>query len=146
MTVDVADPIDEVIKRVSALQKFSIVSQETIKSMQRQQEKTIDQILLQLIDLLDLIDAFKKNEPLCSEDKNNRVLFKIEKRLLQILAHLDTHEIEFPNNKISPGKTRVIETQESTGDVKTGEIINICRKGYQRGDSVIRSADVIAVK
>ena len=48
--------------------------------------------------------------------------------------------------ELKPGKTRVLETREASGEIPAGTIIEICRKGYQRGNKIIRPADVITAK
>lgn len=52
---------------------------------------------------------------------------------------------EFTDGRIETGKTRVLETRNASGDTPTGTIVEVCRKGYQRGDKIIRPVDVITV-
>jgi molecular chaperone GrpE (heat shock protein) len=55
-------------------------------------------------------------------------------------------ELIFTNGRIEAGKTRVLEARKVSGEIPTGTIINVCRKGYQRGDKIIRPADVITAE
>ncbi len=72
-----------------------------------------------------------------------RIINKIEKRLVEMLTHNQVQEIIVSDGRIEAGKTRVIETRPASTEIPAGTIIQICRKGYQRGDNVIRPTDVI---
>lgn len=146
MMCELTDVVDQISKQVTELQKTCITSQEAASNAERQHGKIIDALLLQLIDVLDLIEIFKKNTVLYTENKNHCLLLKIEKRLEQVLARLNVHEIVFPDHKILPGIARVLESQASCDGLTSGMIIDICRRGYQRGDKVIRPADVITAQ
>ena len=54
----------------------------------------------------------------------------------------DVYEIEFPEMKIIPGKTRVLETREPDELLSSGMIVDICRKGYRQGDKIMRVVGV----
>ncbi|OGT41595.1 MAG: nucleotide exchange factor GrpE [Gammaproteobacteria bacterium RIFCSPHIGHO2_12_FULL_40_19] len=86
--------------------------------------------------------SIQSNSPL----DQNVVIKKIEKRLRNILTSHDVSEITFPNNQVEVGKARVVETRELLSDTTPGTILDICRKGYQRNDKVLRPADVVTAK
>lgn len=47
-------------------------------------------------------------------------------------------EITLAHDRVEVGKTRVLETRQISEGTPSGTILEVCRKGYQRGNKVIR--------
>jgi molecular chaperone GrpE (heat shock protein) len=145
MPINDSNLIEKIEARICEIQKSHGSLQEQLKNSQNNNERNLDDFSLRIIDVLDLIGTAKSNLGLDDEVNSNGLLIikKIEKRLADILKRWQVQEILFKNNLIEAGKARVLETRKVLEDVPTGTIIEVCRKGYQRGDKTIRPADVI---
>lgn len=137
--------IDKIAARVGEIQKSYVCSQEQLKHSAGAFDRSIDEVVLRIIDILDMIDTAKLTTNASSEDNSTAqlVIKKIEKRLTEIIRRWQVQEITFNTGKVEPGKVRVLETRKTSSEIPAATIIEICRKGYQRGDKVIRPADVI---
>ncbi len=142
MPSDDINRIDKIFERICELQKDNITVREEYAAAKIQFEKEVDKNILAIIDVLDVIEMTQNNKILGLDANATLVLTKINKRLLAILAKNNVDEIEFTDNKIVSGKARVLKTTLAD-DVAAGTILQICRKGYQRGKKIIRPADVI---
>ena len=144
MSLKDAPIIEEIETRICELQIAHVSLQEQLTQSKNTAERTIEGSALRIIDILDLIEMAKLNSVLHDQINfdSQLIIKKIEKRLLEILKSLQVHEIIFKENQIEIGKTRVIETR-NVSHQSSGTIVEICRKGYQRGDKTIRPTDVI---
>ena len=140
--------IEQVKKRICELQKAHVSLQEQFKIYQNNTERNLNDSALRIIDVLDMIEKTKSNMDLDSEANSNMwlIIKKIEKRLTDILRYWQVQEIVFKDDRIEVGKARVLETRKVSGEIFTGVIIEVCRKGYQRGDKIIRPVDVITAE
>lgn len=136
----------EIQTRICELQKSHVSLQDSVKSSQNFFDKELNDITLRLIDILDMIGITKSNDSVDNKSNGQIIINKIEKRIIEILKRLKVQEIIFTNNFVEIGKARVLETREVKEVHNSGTILEICRKGYQRGDKVIRPADVITMK
>ena len=136
--------IEKIESRICKLQISHVSLQEKLKSSQNNFERNLDESALRIIDILDLIEITKENMNLSKDVHSySQIIFKkIEKRLADILKKWEVQEIIFKNGQVEVGKTRVIETRPVSSSSE-GSIVEVCRKGYQRGDKTIRPADVI---
>ena len=135
--------VEHVENFICELQKSKVILQEEIKAEQRNFDYSLNDVAFKIIELLDLIDLCRTNENLDISSNAQIVIKKIEKRLVDILLHLQVEEIELQPDLLEADKIRVIATQERLDGTTEGSIIEICRKGYQRAGRVIRPADVI---
>lgn len=131
--------IDRIREIVCDLQKQLIAVEDHSKNLCENIDALHRDYALKIIDILDMLDILHENSLL----DHNAVIKKIEKRLRNILTAHDVSEITFLNNQVEVGKARVVETRELSSDTTPGIILEICRKGYQRNDKVLRPADVI---
>ena len=145
MQTNKRDSLQEIEARIGELQKSHVSLQEELKKLQNHVERNLDDHALRIIDILDMLDMIKLNMTLDDPANSNAQLIikKTEKRLTDILRHSQVQEIIFKDGRIEAGKTRVLETRQVSNEIPTGTIIEVCRKGYQRGDKTIRPADVI---
>ena len=148
MEINKLDVIKYIEIRVSELQKSHVSLQEAHKDAQHHFEHDRDAAALQIIDILDMIETVKFNRDFNREVNPNAhfTLKKIEKKLTEILRHWKIQAILLNEGQLQAGKTRVLETRKVSEGISTGTIIEVCRKGYQRGDKTIRPADVITAE
>ena len=140
MHINEPDYIDQIKTRIAAIQQSHIVLQEQLKQAKNDLECHINDSTLRVIDILDMIDTVQSK---ITVDGAPLVIKKIEKRLNEILRRWQVQEINLSDGRVEAGKTRVLETRQTTDETPTGTIIEVCRKGYQRGEKTIRTADVI---
>ncbi len=69
----------------------------------------------------------------------------IKKQMLNILRNHGVTQLEFPENKLIVGFSKVIDT-EPDPNKKNDTIISILKNGYIRGKELIREAELIVVK
>ena len=146
MKVNGVDILAQIEERICKLQHDHITLYEELKKNQCDFERSLDSYALKIIDILDMIEMIKSSIDLEHEANINAKLIikKVNKRLVAILEHCEVKEIIFTNKEVAPGKVRVLETYDpSSNDVRSGTIIKVCRKGYQRRDKIIRPSDVI---
>ena len=138
--------IEKIETRLIEIQKSQVSLQEKLKRGENQFERMMDDAILRIIDILDMIEWSRKNRDLSGDADPNvpLIIKKIEKRLFEMICCWQVQEIRLEDGKIEPGKVRVLETRKSSSkEISTGSIIEVCRKGYQRGNKIIRPADVI---
>ena len=148
MQISELNSIEQIETRICELQKFCVSLQEQLKNSQNNFERNLDDSALRIIDILDMIDTVKLNMDLDNEANSNAYLIinKIAKRITDVLIRLQVQEIAFTDNRIEAGKARVLETRKVLKETPAGTIIEVCRKGYQRGNKIIRPADVITAE
>ena len=129
---------------ISELQRSNIKLQEQLKKDQNNFEYVLNDAALRIIDILDMITTVEPNIGLDDGTNAQLVIRKIEKRLIDVLRHLQVQEIVFKDYQIETDKIRVLATRPVSGDLPAGTIIEVCRKGYQRNGKTIRPADVIS--
>lgn len=141
------DLIEEIENRICELQKNYVTLQEQNKSLKINFERALDDNILRIIDILDTIELIKggstDNQTTTNVD-SVLIVNKIQKRLLEFLKKNQVQEITFKDSRVEVGKARVLETRTPQQDRPLGTILEICRKGYERGSKVIRPADVIS--
>lgn len=69
----------------------------------------------------------------------------IKKQMLNILKNHGVTQLEFPENRLIIGFSKVIDT-EPDPNKKNDTIISILKNGYIRGKELIREAELIVVK
>ncbi len=139
--------IDAISGRITELQTAHVALQEHIKQFDLQRERRLNDDALKIIDILDMIDMVRSHTTTDNSPHSNNPLIikKIDKHLRNILHAWKVEEIKVTDNQIIAGKTRVIEARQSSTTISDGVMIEVCRKGYQRGDKIIRPTDVITI-
>lgn len=69
----------------------------------------------------------------------------IKKQMLNILKNHGVTQLEFPENRLIIGFSKIIDT-EPDPNKKNDTIISILKNGYIRGKELIREAELIVVK
>ncbi|MBK8204399.1 MAG: nucleotide exchange factor GrpE [Bdellovibrionales bacterium] len=122
----------EVLERLLAMQKGFISCVENLRNENKEAVRQMDLLIIGHIEILDLFDHLPENN---SSDQL-RLLRKTERRLKALLGMFGVTEIEVKENHLKPGLVRVLE---STG----GANFQVCRRGYMRGNRVLRPAEII---
>lgn len=143
MATDAIDSIEQIKNRIYELQKSHVSLQEQFKSFESNTERNLNDMALRIISILDMIEMTLSNVTLDHNPNASLIIKKIEKQLINLLQHSHVQEITLLNNKVELGKVRVIEVQKTSENLPSGSILKICRKGYERGDKIIRPIDVI---
>ena len=106
-----------------------------------------------LLGIIEVIDSFENKErSLLEKVAANPDAMKtvssfniIKKKLLALLSKYDVSHIEFPDNRLIIGLSKVVGTEPDP--LKPDDhIISVIRHGYRRGQEVIREAELIIVK
>jgi molecular chaperone GrpE len=101
-------------------------------------------------DMLDVADNFEralKSFPQTDDEKLKEVfegLSLTEKSLHQVLGRFDVKPIDTTNAPFDPNIHEAV-TQIPVPDKKSGEIIDVIRKGYMMGERLLRPAQVVTV-
>jgi molecular chaperone GrpE (heat shock protein) len=140
------DLIVKIKRRIVELQRSHVVLQEDLKKAQHSFERNTADVVLKIIDILDMLEMTKANTDLDAGLDAQLIIKKISRKLGMLLEHLQVQEILFLDGNIEAGTTRVLETRQVEGNLHPGTILEVCRKGYRRGNRVIRVADVITSK
>src|SRR3990167_9797807 len=139
------DAIACIEARIIALQQAHLALQEQLTQATQQAERQLNDAAMRVIDVLDLLDSVQSKRAMNEEappEVSSLIFKKIEKRLLEILRRWQVEEINVTEGRLDVGKMRVLDTRPSVDEAAVGKIMEICRKGYQRGNKTIRPADV----
>ena len=90
-----------------------------------------------------MIDSIKLTSDIEKKSNEQLIIKKIEKRLLDVLKKWQIQEIIINENQLEAGTVRVIDTRAASESILAGTVIEVCRKGYQCNERIIRPADVI---
>jgi len=137
--------LDHIQSRISELQKSHLLLQEQLNHSKIQLEQHMNDSALRIIDIIDLIHTttIHMHSNNMSDSNTQTIIKKIERRLIDILKRWQVQEIQLAEGCIQAGKTRVLDTRHTSEIKPAGTILEVCRQGYQRGDTIIRPADVI---
>ena len=104
--------------------------------------------------IIDIIDTCERKEENLSEkyqtegDKEVKFLksiISIKNKLLKLLGKYGVTVLDFPDNKLILGFSKVVETEPDPSK-ESDEIITVIRSGYIRGSELVREAELIVVK
>jgi molecular chaperone GrpE (heat shock protein) len=105
---------------------------------------------LSLIKILDSFEAKDENllERYADDAAAQKVIesyASIKKQLLNVLAKQGVTKLEFPENRVIVGFSKVVDTEPDASQ-KNDTIISIVKNGYIRGSELVREAELIIVK
>jgi len=113
-----------------------------------------DQFKKLILGIIDVVDSFERAEEGLIEKQLNKTeeglktmqRYKLVlKKLQNLLSIHGVTKLEFPENKLIIGFSKVIDT-EPDSNKKNDEIISIVKNGYIKGKELIRDAEIIIVK
>jgi len=137
--------IETIEARIASIQKTLATSEENVKQTENLLDRQTHDSALKVIEILDMIETVRSS---CEAETTTQtistlLITKIEKKLNELLRRWQVEIIDLSSGHVEIGKVRVLETRKIDGHASTNTIIDVCRKGYQRGNKIIRPADVI---
>ena len=138
--------IEKIRGRVSEIQKMHVSLQEECNKITRNHESKTNDAILRVIDILDFVESLQNQNNQIAETADSLISKKLQRRLKELLAFWNVHEISSHSGRIEADKMRVVETQACDDMNISGEILTIIRKGYRHGVKIIRPMDVIGRK
>jgi molecular chaperone GrpE (heat shock protein) len=122
----------------------------TIKAKNIEKYDLMKDFFLSIIKILDSFEAKDENlqERYAADETAQKVIqsyASIKKQMLNLLAKYGVTKLEFPENRIIVGFSKVVDT-EPDALKKNDTIISIVKNGYIRGSELVREAELIIVK
>ncbi len=136
-------------KLVDFQKRIMTLSQE-LRQNDKERQDSENRFALEIVAVLDsfenVLDNVQGKEE--SFDKAAKRAVKsfraIYRKLIRVLEERGVEKIEFADGKAKIGLCQVVETRVEQGR-EQGSILAVVRNGYQRGDRVLRLAEVITV-
>lgn len=145
-------------ERISAIEaEITRLKQDNLKQKNTIEESSLDherQIDALVSDVITIIDAFEKAEVKVkemglTEDENAQKAIKRmlqpKKMALSVLAKYNVTRIDLDGKPMNADTCIVVDT-EPDADKEEGTVLSIEKNGYQRGNRLIRRAEVIIVR
>lgn len=145
------------IKEITDLEDF-LTKQLTInlnlknelKQKELEKQDLMKEFFIGIIKILDSFEAKEENlKERYPEDQKAQKTIKsyssIKKQLLNLLRKHGVTKLEFPENRLIVGFSKVVDT-EPNSVMDNDEIISIVKQGFIRGSELVREAELIVVK
>lgn len=104
--------------------------------------------IINVIDSIERIEESLKEREYDKNDIGSKIMKRyslVSKLLINHLNKFGIEKINFPDNRLIVGYSRIVDTEPDESR-DNDEIINIVRNGYIKGNYLIREADLIVVK
>jgi molecular chaperone GrpE (heat shock protein) len=121
-----------------------------VKKKDLEKQDLMKDFFLSVIKILDSFESKEENltEKYISNTDAEKVIQSyrsIRTQLLNLLSKYGVTKLEFPENRLIVGFSKVVDT-EPDQTKKNDTIIEIVKNGYIRGSELIREAEIIIVK
>lgn len=145
------EQISAIEAEITRLKQDNLKQKNTIEESSLDHERQIDALVS---DVITIIDAFEKAEVKVkemglTEDENAQKAIKRmlqpKKMALSVLAKYNVTRIELDGKPMNADTCIVVDT-EPDADKEEGTVLSIEKNGYQRGNRLIRRAEVIIVR
>ena len=145
------EQISAIETEITRLKQDNLKQKNTIEESSLDHERQIDALVS---DVITIIDAFEKAEVKVkemglTEDENAQKAIKRmlqpKKMALSVLAKYNVTRIDLDGKPMNADTCIVVDT-EPDADKEEGTILSIEKNGYQRGNRLIRRAEVIIVR
>ena len=145
------EQISAIAAEITRLKQDNLKQKNTIEESSLDHERQIDALVS---DVITIIDAFEKAEVKVkemglTEDENAQKAIKRmlqpKKMALSVLAKYNVTRIELDGKPMNADTCIVVDT-EPDADKEEGTVLSIEKNGYQRGNRLIRRAEVIIVR
>lgn len=122
----------------------------SLKNKELEKQDLMKEFFLAIIEVVDSYENKENSllEKIPSDSECIKIINSfaaIKKKLLNLLLKYGVTKVEFPENKLIIGFSKVVGT-EPDPTKKNDSIISIVRNGYIRAHEVIREAELIIVK
>lgn len=142
--------IEELKSKISSNLNEILEFKNILKQKELEKQDLTKEFFLSIIDVIDSYE--NKERSLFDKYHDNNDATKliesfsiIKKKMLNVLSKYGVTRIEFPENKMIMGFSKIIATEPDL-ERKNDSIISIVRHGYIRGHELIREAELIIVK
>ncbi len=145
------EQISAIEAEITRLKQDNLKQKNTIEESSLDHERQIDALVS---DVITIIDAFEKAEVKVkemglTEDENAQKAIKRmlqpKKMALSVLAKYNVTRIDLDGKPMNADTCIVVDT-EPDADKEEGTVLSIEKNGYQRGNRLIRRAEVIIVR
>lgn len=145
------EQISAIETEITRLKQDNLKQKNTIEESSLDHERQIDALVS---DVITIIDAFEKAEVKVkemglTEDENAQKAIKRmlqpKKMALSVLAKYNVTRIDLDGKPMNADTCIVVDT-EPDADKEEGTVLSIEKNGYQRGNRLIRRAEVIIVR
>ncbi len=122
-----------------------------VESKETEKQDLFKDIILGIIDVIDAHEIVEEDlieRGMDKNDENARIIKRyktVQKKTLNLLNKYDVTKLEYPENKLIVGFSKILYTEPDSLR-KNDEIIAVVRNGYIRGEELIREAELIVVK
>lgn len=145
-----SEEILELKHKISSTLNEILELKNSIKQKEIEKQDLTKDFLLGIIEIIDSFEnkersLLEKNQDIPESKKVIDNFGIIKKKMLNLLSRHGVTRIEFPENRLIVGFTKVIGTEPDITR-KNDFIISIVRHGYIRGHELIREAELIIVK
>lgn len=142
--------IDELKAKISSNLNEILELRNSLKQKETEKQDLAKEFFLGIIDIIDSYEnkersLFDKHQGSQDAAKIIESFGVIRKKMLSILSKYGVTRIEFPENKMIMGFSKIIDTEPDLNR-KNDSIISVVRHGYIRGHELIREAELIIVK
>lgn len=142
--------IDELKAKISSNLNEILELRNSLKQKETEKQDLTKEFFLGIIDIIDSYEnkersLFDKHQGSQDAAKIIESFGVIRKKMLSILSKYGVTRIEFPENKMIMGFSKIIDTEPDLNR-KNDSIISVVRHGYIRGHELIREAELIIVK
>ena len=137
--------------KLVAFQRRIIALSDELRRVNSQCRDNEDRFLLELLTVLDAFENVFANlaekEPAFDKSaKRGMKSFRaIYRKLTRLLEEKDVIQMVFPEDRAAPMEWCQVAETNVADDKEDGVVLAIIKNGYQRGDRVIRPAEVITV-
>ncbi len=143
--------IDQVENKIKSYLSEVVDLKTLVKNKDLEKQDMAKTFFLGIIEILDLYERTEQDVKERFVNENSEAIKiinryqSIHKKLIKLLAGYGVSKIEFPDNRLIVGFSKVVETEPDISR-QNDTIVSIIRNGYHRGSDVIREADLIVVK
>lgn len=144
------EEITELKNKISGNLSDILELKTSLKKKELEKQDLMKEFFLEIIEVIDSYE--NKENSLLEKNSENPESIKIvnsfgviKKKLINLLAKYGVTRVEFPDNRLIIGFSKVVGA-EPDPTKKNDSIISIVRHGYIRGHEVIREAELIIVK
>ncbi len=121
-----------------------------IKDLKNEKQDLMKDFFLSIIKIIDSFESKEENltEKYISNTDAEKIIQSyrsIKTQLLNLLSKYGVTKLEFPENRLIVGFSKVVDT-EPDQTKKNDTILEIVKNGYIRGSELIREAEIIIVK
>jgi len=143
--------IEEIQSKLISTLSENLNLRNTIKEQDKEKHDLMSDFFSSIIKIIDMFENKEENfsERLKGKNADAEKIIQsyssIKKQMLNILKNYGVTQLEFPENRLIIGFSKVVDTEPDTSK-KNDTIISILKNGYIKGKELIREAELIVIK